>query len=145
MRGESSLKRLIPIFVLIVAVLAGYFLKTESPRNQDSRQTAPRVSAPETQPSTFTKEEGIEIRNALRRIKTGERKFKRDGTTFQNREARLPQKPAGYYKEYTVLTRGVNHRGARRIVCGNEGELYYTSDHYRTFIRINEQGEPGKP
>ena len=44
----------------------------------------------------------------------------------------------GYYREYTVPTPGVSHRGARRIVVGRQGELYYTSDHYRSFRRIVE-------
>ena len=44
----------------------------------------------------------------------------------------------GYYHEYTVPTPGVKHRGARRIVAGREGELYYTDDHYRSFRRICE-------
>ena len=33
---------------------------------------------------------------------------------------------------------GVRHRGARRIVAGRGGELYYTDDHYRSFRRIRE-------
>ncbi|MFO7632022.1 MAG: ribonuclease domain-containing protein [Caldilinea sp.] len=62
--------------------------------------------------------------------------FRQDGTTFQNRERLLPRKPAGYYREYTVITPGASTRGARRIVGGEEGELYYTDDHYASFSRI---------
>lgn len=62
--------------------------------------------------------------------------YKKDGTIFGNRERRLPQKPGGYYKEYTVPTPGLRSRGARRLVSGQGGELYYTGDHYRSFVRV---------
>jgi ribonuclease T1 len=63
--------------------------------------------------------------------------FPRDGIVFGNHEHRLPNAPRGFYREYTVPTPGVRSRGARRIIRGNGGELYYTRDHYRTFVRID--------
>ncbi|WP_325168988.1 guanyl-specific ribonuclease [Melaminivora jejuensis] len=64
--------------------------------------------------------------------------FDKDGTVFGNRERLLPQQRRGYWREYTVRTPGVRHRGARRIVCG--GALpstpevcYYSADHYASF------------
>jgi ribonuclease T1 len=62
--------------------------------------------------------------------------FSRDGITFQNRERILPRHPEGYYREYTVITPGSNDRGARRIVTGEAGEMYYTDDHYGSFSEI---------
>lgn len=67
--------------------------------------------------------------------------FKRDGIIFNNFEQLLPPQPRGYYREYTVRTPGVSHRGARRIVCGGEPPTrpdvcYYTADHYRSFRLI---------
>lgn len=62
--------------------------------------------------------------------------FRRDGVTFQNRERILPSKPSGYYREYTVVTPGSSDRGARRIVAGSAGELYYTNDHYESFREV---------
>ena len=59
--------------------------------------------------------------------------YPKDGTEFQNREARLPRQPRGHYHEYTVPTPGSEDRGARRIVTGGHGEIFYTDDHYRTF------------
>ena len=35
-------------------------------------------------------------------------------------------------------TPGVKSRGARRIVAGRGGELYYTDDHYKSFKRVRE-------
>lgn len=60
---------------------------------------------------------------------------RQDGTTFQNREGRLPARPRGYYREYTVATPGLSHRGARRIVTGGDPprDWYYTDDHYDSF------------
>ena len=64
--------------------------------------------------------------------------FPRDGVVFGNFEERLPAKARGYYREYTVRTPGAKDRGARRIVAGRDGELYYTDDHYNSFRRITE-------
>lgn len=64
--------------------------------------------------------------------------YPKDGSVFGNREAKLPERARGYYREYTVKTPGARDRGARRIVAGRGGEYYYTDDHYRTFRRIRE-------
>lgn len=61
-----------------------------------------------------------------------------DDQTFSNREAILPNRANGYYREYTVVTPGSGDRGTRRIIRGREGELYYTDDHYASFRRIRE-------
>lgn len=71
---------------------------------------------------------------------------RKDGSVFGNFEKRLPARPRGYYREYTVPTPGSRDRGARRIVAGSgpdddvrrSGEYYYTDDHYRSFRRIVE-------
>jgi len=64
--------------------------------------------------------------------------YRRDGTQFGNRERLLPEAKRGYYREFTVPAPGARDRGARRIVAGANGELYYTDDHYRSFRRIIE-------
>ncbi len=64
--------------------------------------------------------------------------FARDGSVFANRERRLPPRYRGYYREYTVAPAGARERGARRIVAGRNGELYYSRDHYRSFLRIRQ-------
>jgi ribonuclease T1 len=63
--------------------------------------------------------------------------YDRDGVVFENREGLLPDHDSGYYHEYTVPTPGSPDRGARRIISGSAGELYYTDDHYRSFERID--------
>jgi len=80
-----------------------------------------------------------EARHTLELIRGGgPYPYERDGVIFGNRERMLPPRERGYYREYTVATPGVKHRGARRIVVGRGGELYYTEDHYRSFKRIRE-------
>jgi ribonuclease T1 len=65
----------------------------------------------------------------------------KDGSVFGNRERNLAPKPRGFYREYTVKTPGVRHRGARRIVCGGREPTrpeacFYSDDHYTSFKRI---------
>ncbi len=68
--------------------------------------------------------------------------YDKDGTVFGNRERLLPPYKRGYYREYTVATPGVRHRGARRIVCGGKpvapDTCYYTADHYNSFRELIE-------
>ena len=64
-----------------------------------------------------------------------------DGVTFGNREGLLPDEEPGYYREFTVETPGLDHRGARRIVTGGPDERdpehwYYTADHYESFCEL---------
>lgn len=79
----------------------------------------------------------VDLAPTLNRIEKGVRlRFPNDGSVFQNRERRLPAKPSGYYHEFVHPTPGVSGPGAQRMVLGRDGEVYYTSDHYRSFRRI---------
>jgi len=71
-------------------------------------------------------------------LRGGPYPYRQDGGTFQNRERLLPERPRGYYREYTVPTPGAPDRGARRFVTGGDPPevFYYTQDHYRSFRRI---------
>lgn len=62
--------------------------------------------------------------------------YSKDGATFSNREGILPKRPSGFYQEYTVITPGSPDRGARRIVAGENGSRFYTSDHYDSFREV---------
>lgn len=64
---------------------------------------------------------------------------RQDGSVFGNREGHLPRQPRGWYREYTVETPGLRHRGTRRIVTGGDPPQawYYTDDHYETFRRFD--------
>ena len=83
--------------------------------------------------------EGQETYRNIR--KGGPFPYEKDGSVFGNRERLLPRQARGFYREYTVKTPGVRHRGARRIVCGGEvprqpDTCYYTADHYASFRAI---------
>ncbi|MYW96875.1 ribonuclease N [Amycolatopsis rubida] len=60
-----------------------------------------------------------------------------DDVVFQNREKVLPAEKNGYYHEYTVKTPGSPDRGARRLITGAGKELYYTADHYASFVVVD--------
>ncbi|MET7756811.1 ribonuclease domain-containing protein [Streptomyces sp. NPDC005389] len=62
--------------------------------------------------------------------------YAKDGAVFSNFERILPREPRGYYREYTVRTPGERDRGARRIVTGRDGEIYWTDDHYESFREV---------
>lgn len=74
----------------------------------------------------------VEISRTLDRIESGgPYPYDRDDITFQNREGLLPDSD---YREYTVVTPGLSHRGARRVVVDQEsGVAWYTDDHYDSF------------
>jgi ribonuclease T1 len=62
--------------------------------------------------------------------------YSKDGVTFSNREGLLPKHAGGWYQEYTVITPGSSDRGARRVIAGNDGGRFYTSDHYTSFREV---------
>jgi len=79
--------------------------------------------------------------------------YSQDGSTFTNREGRLPVHPLGFYKEYTLLTGDAPHtvvvggttyqvapdlsaRGSERMIIGGGEKIYYTPDHYAHFIEL---------
>ncbi|HEX4103118.1 MAG: ribonuclease domain-containing protein [Pseudonocardiaceae bacterium] len=66
-------------------------------------------------------------------------RYRQDGVVFGNREGHLPPRQSGFYHEYTVPTPGAPDRGARRLITGGAAELYYTGDHYVSFVVVDPQ------
>ena len=58
------------------------------------------------------------------------------GDKFGNREGILPKANGRQYYECDIDTDGKNSRGAKRIVFSNDGLIYYTEDHYESFILL---------
>ncbi len=63
------------------------------------------------------------------------------GTTWQNREGRLPRTGPGgntiHYLEWDVNRKQPGHnRDAERIVTGDDHSAWYTGDHYGSFCRM---------
>lgn len=55
------------------------------------------------------------------------------GDSFGNFEGLLPSKQGRRYTECDIDTKGKSSRGSKRIVFSNDGLIYYTGDHYKTF------------
>ncbi|MDA8523437.1 RHS repeat-associated core domain-containing protein [Acidovorax sp. NCPPB 4044] len=79
----------------------------------------------------------VDLQPTLDRIATGGRfPHRNDGSIFGNKEGLLPQQSRGYYTEYVHPTPGFSGPGPQRIVTGQGGEVFYTPNHYRTFIQV---------
>jgi ribonuclease T1 len=88
-------------------------------------------------PAAFVDELPPEASDVIDAIRAGgPHPYRQDGSTFQNREGLLPFEREGYYREYTVETPGSPDRGARRIVTGERGAVFYTDDHYASFVEV---------
>src|SRR5262249_20728729 len=93
--------------VLIALAVGQRWLPAEifSPRGQAQTTTAELAQ--------FPPEERQAIDATLTLLKAGGPfPYGKDGSEFSNREGRLPQQDAGYYREYTVPTPGSPDRGA---------------------------------
>lgn len=55
------------------------------------------------------------------------------GSHFGNYEGILPD---GNYRECDIGTLGKKSRGAKRLIYSDDGRIYYTSDHYKTFTQL---------
>ena len=58
------------------------------------------------------------------------------GDRFYNREGILPEADGRKYYECDIDTDGRSSRGAKRIVYSNDGLIYYTQDHYASFVLL---------
>lgn len=60
------------------------------------------------------------------------------GDRYYNYEQSLPAKENRIYYECDINTLGAASRGTERLVYSNDGLIYYTPDHYNTFILLYE-------
>ena len=58
------------------------------------------------------------------------------GDYFGNYENRLPKQKGRTYYECDIGTVGKKIRGAKRIIYSNDGLIYYTDDHYKSFTLL---------
>ena len=136
---KRSWKTLLPLAVLVVVV--GYLYAQR--HAMVTPPVAPPIAASTAEPESGATPSGQlpvflppEARHTLALIASGgPYPHNQDGTIFGNYEHLLPDKPRGWYHEYTVEMPGAHDRGARRIITGgNPPEVYYyTDDHYRSF------------
>ncbi len=55
------------------------------------------------------------------------------GSRFGNYEGMLPDREGRTWTECDIDTMGAKSRGPKRIVFSNDGLIYYTGDHYKSF------------
>lgn len=100
------------------------------------------------------------IKDLLAKIAACERMpYDNDGNIHSKPRPGLPRKPYGYYLEYTLIVPGrktgagpepvliggvtytagpvLSARGAERLMIGGGREVYYTPDHYTTFVYLD--------
>ncbi|MDD2295511.1 MAG: ribonuclease domain-containing protein [Eubacteriales bacterium] len=58
------------------------------------------------------------------------------GDIFGNYEGLLPQSEGRIYRECDVDTLDREYRGAKRLVYSNDGLIFYTENHYDSFVRL---------
>ena len=58
------------------------------------------------------------------------------GDYFGNYEGLLPKEQGRTYYECDIDTDGYHSRGSRRIVFSNDGLIYYSPDHYKSFVLL---------
>jgi guanyl-specific ribonuclease Sa len=133
----SSRRITVALVGLILLVLAGWFVRGLV-TDGDTGGASGLPGAASGLPVRALSELPAEAAGTWRLIgKGGPFPYREDGAVFGNRERLLPAEGSGYYREYTVETRGSDDRGARRIVTGSGGEFYYTGDHYSSFVVVD--------
>ena len=58
------------------------------------------------------------------------------GDRFGNYEKKLPEKKKRTYYECDIDTLGKKGRGSKRIVYSDDGLIYYTGNHYKSFKKM---------
>ena len=58
------------------------------------------------------------------------------GDYFGNYEGLLPEVEGRTYYECDIDTMNAKKRGSKRIIYSNDGQIYYTDDHYESFTLI---------
>jgi guanyl-specific ribonuclease Sa len=78
-----------------------------------------------------------DLQPTLSRIASGGKfPHRNDGSIFNNIEGLLPKQNIGFYREFVHPTPGITGPGVMRIVTGQNGGMWFTPDHYKTFIPI---------
>ncbi|MDO9505973.1 MAG: ribonuclease domain-containing protein [Hydrogenophaga sp.] len=132
--GNVKVVASLALALVLTASLGTFLVQARTPANQ---------ATPDANGVSLTESSlPVQGRKVMEQIRQGGPfRYEKDGTVFGNRERLLPSQRRGFYREYTVPTPGLSHRGARRIVCGGlqpkaPDACYYTEDHYSSFKLI---------
>jgi guanyl-specific ribonuclease Sa len=125
------------LFVLAVALVASACIGSDS-------APAPQTTSVSTNAGPIVPAHVLSTLDVIRQTGHAPSGY-RGGTRFFNdgRDggATLPHAASDgariHYQEWDVhpWVRGVN-RGAERLITGSDGSAYFTTDHYRTFVRL---------
>lgn len=132
---------------LLIAAIAAAISQTQAPSQAPSHQSSPpTISRPAATATTYetwdgrTIDDPVEAREitvTLADIADGKPdRYRADREIYENRGNHLPEHPRGFWRAFTVVTPGENDRGPRRLVVGKDGSVWFTRDHYRTFVRL---------
>jgi guanyl-specific ribonuclease Sa len=158
--ARSGLRRLVPVLIVLAGVLFGRARGTETRATEPRLPAAPVAVRPDAQPAptpaTSAAERTLDLhavetpdhRDQIQRVveamdrtgappagvAQGGRRGGQKGV-FQNAEGRLPRQPRGYWIESDVWPKN-GPRDAERLIFGREREVYWTRDHYETFVRL---------
>ena len=140
---DRTRRNLITATVLVILLIAAIAaaLQFANPFSGGTSSVAPETTTQATPvsglPTTTLAQLPKEAAAVLALIdEGGPFRYEKDGSVFGNFEGLLPQRARGYYREYTVPTPGSRDRGARRLVVGQDGDVYYTADHYESFHQV---------
>ena len=135
----KHLGRLTLALTLSAALLSGCAdnaVTTQAPPAQETSTPtapAPRESLPDSPP--YTKAEARDLGWSGGGLDDYLEGACIGGDTFGNREGLLPD---GKYHECDIDTLGADSRGAKRLVWDEDGNIYYTADHYESFELLYE-------
>lgn len=146
--------------IALVLALLGYVFYTAQQRQQRQPQQLPDGPvAVQPQPPSATDERfvvpnvkvqyeddgrivtwhgDVDLTGTVARIRRGARlqRWENDGDVFGNFEGLLPKQRRGYYREWVHPTPQAPGPGPQRVVSGADGDLWYTADHYESFIEL---------
>ncbi len=136
--GVWVLVAMVVVLVLGGSALAGWSVASRSSGGSPSAAAPGGQHTPVSGlPTVALADLPVQARQVVATIDAhGSFRYAQDGTVFGNDEHLLPDRPDGYYHEYTVPTPGSPDRGTRRLVLGRDGDLYYTADHYASFRQV---------
>lgn len=135
----AKIGRMSRVFRIVLVALAAFAALTWWSGHREAVPGSPGPAAATASAEVYPSFLPVEAVETLRAIdRGGPFPYSRDGGVFQNRERLLPERPRGYYHEYTVPSPGESDRGARRMVTGGDPPevYYYSDDHYRSFRKV---------
>ncbi len=140
-------RNIVSILVPALIALISFFVQQYNTRNTPITNNNPSTSSnpfvvrnqqiqDQTGKIVFTGD--INLEPVLARIARGERdSHPNDGSVHSNREGKLPrQSDRNYYHEYVVRTPNLRNVGPQRLILGKQNEVFYTPDHYKTFLKL---------